>query len=557
MGGREAGFVMGDGELGCGRAAVKSVERQVAPLRPRRFADSVVRFAILLGAVLGAGCASKSAHLPDAPRKITHIELQQRLMAYADRYLSRISEATDKLKFGATDPQLRLAAHATKYYPATTVLSVAAQPDPQAALLDMLTVVTLERMVWHEGGWAIETFGPEGAEILRKAQVDVEEDIWACAGDVLTPEQLADVRQVIVDWRRDNPDNRYVSTMRFDDFAASRGAVAERAARLKRAGGGFLAPINEATDAVDQTRLWGERFLFLTGRLPRIMSWQAELLAYELTATPELQQTLKNHTAMTDAVKQFAASADALPDVLARERAALLSGIEEQAGETKLLVESTRTALAEAKPVAADVRRTAESAAAISAELRAIVREAKPLVEEIARLTGKSPPTPPPSLPQPSEEPRDGPSPDATVAVATLSGAGELVTAAPATAPAPSSAEPAPSATTTVAAAAAAKSFDIEEYGRVVSELRALVESTDTLIQNRAWNARVDEVNRAAELRVDHAGREGRALINYAFFRGMFFALFCALLAFVAAAIYRLTTRRLKIAPPAHHPGGA
>src|SRR3954454_763668 len=124
--------------------------------------------------VAGSGTAGAGTH--EAHRRITRDELQQRLMAFADRYLSQISEATDQLK-RTNDPARRLAAHSTKYYPATTVLTIAAEPDPEAGLLDMLTVVTLERMVWNDDGWAAEVFGPGGAAILRAAQLNAENDI--------------------------------------------------------------------------------------------------------------------------------------------------------------------------------------------------------------------------------------------------------------------------------------------------------------------------------------------------------------------------------------------
>src|SRR4029450_871700 len=118
-----------------------------------------------------------------------------------------------------------------------------------------------------------------------------------------------------------HPAQRYVSTMRFDDFAADGGDLARRAAVAARAAsGGFLAPINEATRAVDETRMWGERFIFITGRLQRMMSWQAEMFVYELALSPEVKQTLANHQSMADGVRRFATAVEAWPDVLARER---------------------------------------------------------------------------------------------------------------------------------------------------------------------------------------------------------------------------------------------
>src|SRR5439155_3779939 len=95
----------------------------------------------------------------------------------------------------------------------------------------------------------------------------------------------------------------------------------------------------------------------------------------------------------------------------------------------------------------------------------------------------------------------------------------------------------------------------ILDYERTAREMRALVDSTDSLVANRAWQARLDEVNRAAEARVTHASREGRELINYTFYRGVLFATFCACLLFATALLYRLTVRRLF--PPDPHRSAA
>ena len=46
------------------------------------------------------------------------------------------------------------------------------------------------------------------------------------------------------------------------------------------------------------------------------------------------------------------------------------------------------------------------------------------------------------------------------------------------------------------------------------------------------------------------ASREGRELVNYGFYRGAFFAVFCAVLLFATALLYRFTARRLF---PQHH----
>jgi hypothetical protein len=429
-------------------------------------------------------------------------------------------------------------------------------------MLDILTVVTLERMVWQDTGWAVETFGAEGAEVLRKAQVDAENDAWGCAAEVLPRERLREVRQVIVDWQHAHPNNRYVSTMRFDDFAADGGDLARRAALAAHAAnGGFLAPINEATRAVDQTRMWGERFLFITGRLQRMLSWQAELLTYELAAMPEVKEVMADHRLMAEATQRFSAAVAAWPEVLARERAGWVRDFCGQTGAIGGIVTQIREAFAEAGPVAADVRDTAQSAALVAADLRAAVREAGPVVSEIARLSGKGPAvTPAGAAPAaPATAPAAAPGPMVASAVVPAA-AGPVVVAPTASSP-PAAAVAAPvaaaiaSSPAAVPPVAAGRPFDIQEYERVVHELRGLVDATDTLLESRYWQTRLNEVNSAAETRVAHAGREGRELINYGFFRGIFFAIFCAALLFVTGLLYRFTVRRLF--PPQPHAAAA
>ena len=70
------------------------------------------------------------------------------------------------------------------------------------------------------------------------------------------------------------------------------------------------------------------------------------------------------------------------------------------------------------------------------------------------------------------------------------------------------------------------------------------------MLASRAWQSRLNEVNSAAEVRVSHASREGREMINYGFQRGILFAVFCAALLFATALLYRLTVRRLFPQPP-------
>jgi hypothetical protein len=304
---------------------------------------------------------------PGAPQgQITHRQLQARLMGFADRYLNRISEAVDSVAAAVGTPVVRVAAQATKYYPGLTVVSIVAESEAEVALRDLLVVVTLERIVW-EGAWAEEMFG-QHAVILTKAQQEVEEDIWAIARSVMPADQVRTTRELILEWRRRNPDRKYVSSTRFDEVARLRGQEQAGAAFQ-----GFLAPIGEATRAVEETRLLGERALFLASHVPLLVLWQAELLMHEVAAKPETQQLVASSTDMGQAAQRLAVVAERLPRDLEAQRVALMRDLQQTQTSVRQVVADVQGGLREARAFARQVR-------GITDEGDALVRRGRELV---------------------------------------------------------------------------------------------------------------------------------------------------------------------------------
>jgi hypothetical protein len=129
---------------------------------------------------------------------------------------------------------------------------IAATPYPGAALLDMLVLVTLNRMVWEEY-WVPKVYGQLAADMVTMLR-KLEGDIWALAAEVLTPTQRQELRDVLRAWRDKYPDKIGVSFIRFSDFGElGRKPSLEQA----RKAGGLLAPIKQATQAAEEIRLWG------------------------------------------------------------------------------------------------------------------------------------------------------------------------------------------------------------------------------------------------------------------------------------------------------------
>ena len=105
-------------------------------------------------------------------------------MAFADRFIAHIELATDQIQESSQDPTVRMLSQAAKYYPSLAIVTSAADPDPEVALLDIITTVKLEHDVW-KGGWAMSAFGESGHYLVDALDV-MEADVWSIAAKVLS-----------------------------------------------------------------------------------------------------------------------------------------------------------------------------------------------------------------------------------------------------------------------------------------------------------------------------------------------------------------------------------
>jgi hypothetical protein len=96
---------------------------------------------------------------------------------------------------------------------------IAAESDPDVALLDMLSMVTLGRIFFEEEGPS--RYGKVTVPVLdgyRKAEADIRK----VAAIVLTPNQMLNLMKIIERWRRENPEVKSFPLIRFSNFAADR-----------------------------------------------------------------------------------------------------------------------------------------------------------------------------------------------------------------------------------------------------------------------------------------------------------------------------------------------
>ncbi len=316
--------------LGAGLAALPGACR--APPKPESAPPSLA-----LGPAPGAG-------LPDAAT------VQSKVNVFADAYASLIAEATDEILRRAESPRVRADAQRARLNSVIAAWTIATNPNPYVALLDMTVMARLERQGCERfGGELFEGHGHFMVEAYREA----DRLVWDLTDDVLGPEEMAALEQLIDAWRQEHPDQRYVANVRFDDFSAER-----QTAQTTETGRGAvslfglvgldpLAKVEPATRQIEQSRMLAERIFYFVGRLPVLVSWQAETLYAELAASPEAQQILADASRFAGASQRLTEVAAALPDELAQrvaaERAAILEGLTGEVPERSVLAELHRT----------------------------------------------------------------------------------------------------------------------------------------------------------------------------------------------------------------------
>lgn len=436
---------------------------------PRAFLLLVV--ATALGACLttspsGSGdrTVAGSSGVRDDTR-MTQLELDQLCMAFGERYLTFVGNATNQVERAADQPAKAARAHTYKLHAASSVYDILTGPNPFAKLMDLILLCELQHHVWGTEGLAAKVFGPMAATPLVEALARGRDDIWGVAALVLKPEQRTVMEEMIREWRVKNPTPEAVAFIRFNDFAAYRGKTILDGVPL---GSGLLAPVSEAMRSIEESRLLAERALFLAKRMPLLARWHAESYANGQLNRPEVQALVASANKLADA-------ASALPQDVAKERAIVLAAVEDRstalgaiARDARAAAEDVRATATDARAFATDLKFVADAAPNLLHEAQVVVTAADALAARVAR--------------KPDERPLDLREVSAALVQATT---------------------------------AIAETQALARQGEgLVADARALVHDGEALVASPAWAARLADVDRALASRVDHASDVARALVD-------------------------------------------
>ncbi len=246
--------------------------------RLRRLLAGAAAVVMLLTSVWGAVAAQTES---ENAYRMDETELQSSIMSFADRLASILMTAFARYDKSGPIVKDRNEVQSIVVYALWNAYIIASESDPGIALLDMISMVTLGRIIFEDQG--IKTFGPN-VEPLVKGFRKAEKDILGVAILTLDQEQLDDLMVLINRWRKANPNVTYFPFIRFSNFAAER-----RESKLARseAPDGLIDSVEAVTQQAEEMRLLAERGLYLGTRMPQLASLFAELwsarLANEIT----------------------------------------------------------------------------------------------------------------------------------------------------------------------------------------------------------------------------------------------------------------------------------
>lgn len=251
--------------------------------------------------------------------RTTQIELQSELMSFSDSFAAILAQAVVDVEAQTSKPEIRLIVRSDYIGSVSAAFNIAAGPNPEVGLLDMMVLTTLGRMI-HEEHWYAKLGAP--IKPMLTAFKFLEKSIWLISAKVLTPEEQEELRSLIRSRRRQYPKQLVFSYIRFRDFAAKRHGPG-----IKQTGkpGGLFKSIKEATQKADEMVLLAERGLYLSARMPLLVNGIAQMGVMQVLMRPEVRQVIADTNKMSKAMNRLAIiteklPADLLQDLLLEEK---------------------------------------------------------------------------------------------------------------------------------------------------------------------------------------------------------------------------------------------
>jgi hypothetical protein len=156
---------------------------------------------VVVGSVVHG--AEKGEDTEKKPYAMKEAELQSRVMSFADRFSAIMITAIQKYEALKPSKENHLKVMSIIAYSLSNAYIIAGESDPDVALLDMLSMITLGRIILEKAG--PRRYGKQVKPVIEGFR-RAEKKITGIASMVLTPDELGQLLAIIKRWRRKNPD---------------------------------------------------------------------------------------------------------------------------------------------------------------------------------------------------------------------------------------------------------------------------------------------------------------------------------------------------------------
>jgi hypothetical protein len=292
-----------------------------------------------------------------APGGITQQELREELVQYASRFEATVIATGDTISAGTSDPTIQRRALRWKLGVTPVVNQAAFLAEPEAAYVAMLTVATSMHEFLTAGG-GVGAFGDQ-----QQLAVDASADLLAAAIELgerfLTEKQLARVTSEVETQVRQQPIRGEFVAEQVQSLAAETAAspIFDWVTAIPLSPFRALQGVDEGAQAIREFNETAMQFSRTVASMPRLIRWNLELLALDVSQQGDIGASLQNFDALARSAESISLTAAALPETL-----------------RELLAEAERTGQSLA-PLSASLERSATAVAAAGAAWGGLVEE--------------------------------------------------------------------------------------------------------------------------------------------------------------------------------------
>jgi hypothetical protein len=420
-------------------------------------------------------------------------KLERYVDNFADREVVIVSEAADAIERDCcTTATQRSLAHRLKTLNAAAIYDIVTSPNPLGHIVDLYVMINLQALVWMDEGLALKLFGERGRAHAAAALEATRREISRIADLAIKPDRKADLDKKILEWRRKNPEARFVSMVRFGNLPDASGM-----SPLEALGSLFdvLNPLDETAQKVENTEKMAERVFFYAKRLPQMATWQAETALAETMASPEISRLTEGVSQTSGSVERVTKVVEILPQTIATERKEILAAWDAREGKLGSTVKEIHSTVSEAKDLAGKITEATVAGKSLAAEANELAKTVDLVLKDLAKLNESAKNAPP--------------------------------------------GEP-------------GKPFNISEYAaaaveftQLVREVNLAIRESHTLLESPVWQRRQEDVNQLTQQAVGHAGARGKEWVDHLMLRvGQVLVVFFVLLVLYRAVMHRILRPR-------------